>query len=104
MKRAGLKEKLTFLVNRYDSVNAISVSDVASILNTENEDNLNFDFKIPNDYNTLGHCWNYCELATNTHPKSIFVKKLEKILLTRDFFEEEIVYTKKSHSLLKFWK
>ncbi len=104
MKRAGLKDKLTFLVNRYDSVNAISVSDVASILNTENEDNLNFDFKIPNDYNTLGHCWNYCELATNTHPKSIFVKKLEQILKLRDFFEEEIVHTKKSRSLLSFWK
>ena len=102
MKRAGLKDKLTFLVNRYDSVNAISVSDVTSILNTANEDHLNLDFKIPNDYKTLGHCWNYCELASNSHPKSTFIKKLEKILLTKEFFEEEIVKSKKSTSWLSF--
>ena len=103
MRRAGLKEKLTFLVNRYDSANAISVSDVTAILNTANEDNLNFDFKIPNDYATLGHCWNYCELATDTHPKSIFVKKLEKILLDRGFFKEDISESKSSSSWFKFW-
>lgn len=88
MKRAGLKEKLSFLVNRYDSINAISVSDVTSILNTTKEDNLNFDFKIPNDYAVLGHCWNYCELATNTFPKSVFVKILEDILHTKGFLKE----------------
>ncbi len=105
MKRAGLKDKLTFLVNRYDSVNAISVSDVTSILNTANEDHLNFDFKIPNDYTTLGHCWNYCELASSTHPKSIFVKKLEKILLDREFFKDikKVEHTKRP-SLLNFLK
>ncbi len=104
MRRAGLKDKLTFLINRYDSQNAISVSDVTSILNTANEDNLKFDLKIPNDYATLGHCWNYCELATNTHPKSIFVKKLEHILQDRGFFKEEIVNEKKSRSLFSLFK
>lgn len=104
MRRAGLKEKLTFLVNRYNSANAISVSDVTSILNTANDDNLKFDLKIPNDYATLGHCWNYCELATNTHPKSIFVKKLEEILKDRDLFKEELSDEKKTKSWLSFFK
>jgi cellulose biosynthesis protein BcsQ len=104
MRRAGLKDKLTFLVNRYNSENAISVSDVTSILNTANEDNLKFDLKIPNDYVTLGHCWNYCELASNTHPKSTFVKKLEEILQDRDFFKEEVVHESSSKSWLSFFK
>ncbi len=104
MRRAGLKEKLTFLVNRYDSANAISVADVSSILNTTNEDNLNFDFKIPNDYATLGHCWNYCELATETYPKSIFVKKLEEILLDRNFFKEDIQLNNNKSSWFNFFK
>lgn len=104
MKRAGLKDKLTFLVNRYDSQNAISVSDVTSILNTANEDHLNFDFKIPNDYGTLGHCWNYCEIAAVTHAKSPFIKKLEKILLDRKFFEEDGKKEKSSSSLFKIFK
>ena len=103
MRRAGLKDKLTFLVNRYNSENAISVSDVTSILNTANEDNLKFDLKIPNDYATLGHCWNYCELASNTHKKSIFVKKLEEILSERGFFKEEVT-EKSSHSWLSYFK
>lgn len=102
MKRAGLKEKLTFLVNRYDSVNAISVSDVTSILNTTKEDNLNFDFKIPNDYTVLGYCWNYCELASNTHPKSVFINKLEKILRSRGLIKEEIEIKKESKTWLSF--
>ena len=104
MKRAGLKDKLTFLVNRYDSENAISVSDVTAILNTANEDNLNFDFKIPNDYKTLGHCWNYCELASNTHKESTFIKKLKDILLSRDLIEQIVEKKKKSKSLFKFWR
>jgi len=104
MKRAGTKDKLTFLVNRYDSENAISVSDVTAILNTANEDNLNFDFKIPNDYKTLGHCWNYCELASNTHKESTFIKKLKDILLSRDLIEQTVEKKKKSKSLFKFWR
>jgi cellulose biosynthesis protein BcsQ len=101
MKRAGLKDKLTFLVNRYDSVNAISVSDVTSILNTANEDHLNFDYKIPNDYKTLGHCWSYCELVSLTNNDSIFVKKLEKILSDKNFLNSSSL-TKKSRSWLPF--
>ena len=102
MKRAGLKDKLTFLVNRYDSVNAISVSDVTSILNTANEDHLSFEFKIPNDYTTLGYCWNYCELATQTFPKSLFVHELEKILVSKGFIKERLEEKKKATSWLPF--
>ena len=83
IKRAGLKDKVSFMVNRYDSENAISVSDVTSILNTTGED---YMIRIPNDYHTLGYCWNYCELATNTHPKSLFVEKLEEILTSKNYF------------------
>ena len=102
MKRAGLKDKVSFLVNRYDSVNAISVSDVTSILNTANEDHLNFEFKIPNDYITLGHCWNYCELATQTFPKSPFVLKLKEILTDKGFLKINEKKEKKTISWLSF--
>jgi len=104
MKRAGLKDKLTFIVNRYDSVNAISVADVASILNTANEDHLNFDFKIPNDYQTLGHCWNYCELVSNSDPKSNFVKRLESILSKQHLIhnDEELEDVEQKKSFFSF--
>ena len=104
MKRAGLKDKISFLVNRYDSVNAISVSDVTSILNTANEDHLNFEFKIPNDYNTLGHCWNYCELVTQTFPKSPFVLKLKEILTNKGFFQNQEKKEINNTSWLSFLK
>ena len=106
IKRAGLKDKVSFMVNRYDSVNAISVSDVTSILNTSGDD---YMIKLPNDYVTLGHCWNYCELATDSHPNSPFVEKLEDILKKKNFFNEERREArrsgeKKSDSLFSFFK
>lgn len=88
MKRAGLKDKLTFLVNRYDdAINSISISDVESILNTSVDDKVNFDFKIPHDYKTMGHCWNYCELASQTNPKSKFIEQLDRIMISKEFYE-----------------
>ncbi len=104
MKRAGLKDKLSFIVNRYDSANAISVADVTSILNTANEDHLNFNLKLPNDYAVLGHCWNYCELATNTDPNSIYVKSLENILIEKRLYNKDIKEKKKTVSWIPFLK
>ena len=104
MKRAGLKDKLTFVANRYDSVNAISVSDITSMLHTANEDFLNFDFKLPNDYTKLGHCWNYCELVTNLYPDSVFSKKLVDILSEKNFFINNEKEDKNSKSWLSFLK
>jgi len=90
MKRAGLKDKISFLVNRYDSQNAISVNDVTSILNMNSEDKIQFDsFKIPNDYKVLGKCWNYCELASKDYPDSLFIKKLNSILEEKNFYKLE---------------
>ncbi len=89
MKRAGLKEKISFIVNRYDSQNAISVSDVTSILNMNSVDKIQFDdFKIPNDYKSLGKCWNYCELASQKAKDSLFIKKLDSILETKNFYNK----------------
>lgn len=88
MKRAGLKDKISFIVNRYDSENAISVNDVSSILNMNSENEIKFDeYKIPNDYQTLGKCWNLCELASTKNEDSIFVKKLNTILIKKDFYK-----------------
>lgn len=90
MKRAGLKDKISFIVNRYDSKNAISVTDVTSILNMTSEDKMQFEsFKIPNDYNVLGKCWNYCELASKNYPDSLFIKKLDSILQEKNFYTIE---------------
>ncbi len=103
IKRAGLKDKLLFMVNRFDSQNALSVTDVQSILNTSKDDDLNFELKIPNDYENLGKCWNYCELATKSAKDSIFVKKLEEILVKRNLIiknENE----KKERSIFSFFK
>ena len=103
MKRAGLKDKISFLVNRYDSQNAISVNDVTSILNMNSEDKIQFDsFKIPNDYSVLGKCWNYCELASSKYPESLFIKKLNSILEEKDFykFENKKVKSKSFFSFL----
>ncbi|MCK5110291.1 MAG: AAA family ATPase [Arcobacteraceae bacterium] len=104
MKRAGLKDKLSFIVSRYDSANAISVADVTSILNTANEDHLNFNFKLPNEYSILGHSWNYCELVTDTHPKSTYVQTLESILIAKKLYKKEIKKETKSISWLSFLK
>lgn len=90
MKRAGLKDKISFIVNRYDSQNAISVTDVTSILNMNSEDKMQFEsFKIPNDYNVLGKCWNYCELASKNYPNSLFIKKLDSILQEKNFYKKD---------------
>lgn len=104
MKRAGLKDKLTFIVNRYDdSINSISISDVESILNTSVDDKVDFDFKIPHDYKTMGHCWNYCELASQNYSKSSFVEQLERILLSKEFYEKNKTKTSED-SKFSFFK
>lgn len=104
MKRAGLKEKVSFIVNRYDSQNAISVSDVTSILNMREEEKIHFDeLKIPNDYQTLGRCWNYCELAAEVEPNSLFVNKLDSILENRGFYKGEDKAQKKKTGLFSFF-
>ena len=41
MKRAGLKDKVSFIANRFDSQNSISVTDVTSILNMNNDEKSN---------------------------------------------------------------
>lgn len=87
LKRAGLKDKISFIVNRYNSKNAISVSDVTSILNMTNEDKADFEsFKIPNDYTILGKCWNYCELVSQSNKECTFIKKVSSILEDKEFY------------------
>jgi hypothetical protein len=104
IKRAGLKDKISFIVNRYDSQNAISVTDVTSILNMNNEDKIQFEsFKIPNDYNVLGKCWNYCELASKNHPNSLFIKKLDSILQEKKFYEKEQIKEPKKNFFSQFF-
>lgn len=104
IKRAGLKDKLLFMINRFDSKNALSVNDVEAILNTSKEERLNFDLKIPNDYENLGRCWNYCELVTKSFPESIFVKKLEEILQTLGLVKDNKVLNETKKSLFSFFK
>lgn len=105
MKRAGLKDKVSFLVNRYDSQNAISVNDVTSILNMRESEKIHFDdLKIPNDYQTLGKCWNYCELASEIEPNSNFIKTLDSILDNRGFYKKEGNIEEKKSSFFSFFK
>ncbi len=102
MKRAGLKEKVTFIVNRVNSLNEISSSDFDSIMNTSSkEDKINY-LKIPNDYQTLGKCWNYCELASSISSDSIFVTNLESILRDKEYIGDTVQKIKKQKSLFGF--
>ncbi len=88
MKRAGLKDKVSFVVNRVNSLNEISSSDFDSIINTSSKEEKLMYLKIPNDYITLGKCWNYCELASEVSKDSVFVKTLEEILLEKEYIGE----------------
>lgn len=89
LKRAGLKDKLSFILNRYDSKNAISLNDVISILNMTSEDKEDFDsFKLPNDYSELGKCWNYCELVSQHNKDCLFINKLDAILEHKEFYKK----------------
>jgi len=104
LKRAGLKDKTSFVINRFDSKNAISISDATSILNMNDDEKKLFnEMKIPNDYEDLGSCWNYCKLASEHAKNSIFVKKLDSILENKGFYKKEKKSETKS-SLFSFFK
>ncbi len=102
MKRAGLKDKVSFIVNRVNSLNEISASDFDSIMNTSSKDEKIKYLKIPNDYATLGRCWNYCELASQVSKDSMFVKTLEEILYEKDYIGERIEKAKAQKSIFSF--
>lgn len=103
MKRAGLKDKVSFIVNRVNSLNEISASDFDSIMNTSAKDEKLMYLKIPNDYATLGKCWNYCELATQVSKDSIFVKTMEEILIEKEYIEEKSQKESKKANLFSFF-
>ncbi|WP_072679779.1 AAA family ATPase [Arcobacter sp. LA11] len=102
MKRAGLKDKVSFIVNRVNSLNEISASDFDSIMNTSSKEEKLMYLKIPNDYATLGKCWNYCELASEVSKDSIFVKTLEEILLEKEYISNIVEKKKNKKALFSF--
>ena len=103
LKRAGLKDKISFIPNRYDSQNALSINDVSSILNIKNDEKEHFDqYKIPNDYKNLGELWNFCELVTDKNMKSPFVDKLDHILEKNELYTKD--HKKESKGLFSFLK
>lgn len=102
VKRAGLKEKLSFIVNRFDSECALSTSDALSILNMSDEDKFQFQYNISNNFAEIGKCWNNCELVSEVYPNNIFTKELLTILKEKELLapEDEIVPTKSIFSFL----
>ena len=104
MKRAGLKEKVNFIVNRVNSLNEISMDDFESVMNTSSNDERLIYQKIPNDYGTLGQCWNYCELASNVNKDSVFVAQLRALLIDKGFIQETINTQQKNKSLFSIFK
>lgn len=102
MKRAGLKDKVSFIVNRVNSLNEISSSDFDSIMNTSAKDEKLVYLKIPNDYETLGKCWNYCELANQISSTSPFVKTIEEIISQKELIGEVVEKPKAKKSLFSF--
>lgn len=102
MKRAGLKDKVTFVVNRVNSLNEISSSDFDSIMNTSAKDDKLMYMKIPNDYATLGKCWNYCELASQVSKDSVFVNTLEEMLKEKEYIGQASIKSKQKKKLFSF--
>ena len=103
MKRAGLKEKISFIVNRFDAKSALSLNDVISILNITEDDKMIFKYKISNDYLTLGKCWNQCELASNTDEKSLFVEEITDFLFDKHIIKN-IDQKKKKKNFFSFFR
>lgn len=84
MKRAGLKDKISFILNRYDAKSSLSLHDVISILNMSEDDKMFFNYKISNDYETLGKCWEQCELVSNVEEKAPFVREVTEFLIDKN--------------------
>ena len=95
IKRAGFKEKTSFLVNKFDEESSLNLNDIISILNTTEEDKIMFSHKIPNDPMLLEKYWDQCELISNIDKNSPFVRELidflidKKILKVLDKKEEK---------------
>lgn len=102
VKRAGLKDKLSFIVNRFDSECALSINDALSILNMSEEDKFHFQYNISNNFSEIGKCWNNCELVSEVYPNNIFTKELMVILKEKELLkpEDEIIQSK---SLFSFF-
>lgn len=103
MKRAGLKEKISFIVNRFDAQNSLSLNDVISILNITEDDKMIFNYKISNDYATLGKSWNQCELISNIDEKSLFVEEITNFLVDEDILKDKGL-KKETKSFFSFFR
>ncbi|MEA1914805.1 MAG: hypothetical protein U9N30_05765 [Campylobacterota bacterium] len=103
MKRAGLKEKVSFIVNRVNSLNEISHDDFDSIMNSASTDDKLVYKKIPNDYETLGQCWNYCELASKVSKDSVFAKEIKALLIEKEFIQESKILKKTKKGFFGFF-
>ncbi len=101
LKRAGLKDKINFIMNRIDSLNEISLSDFKAIMNISKDDEAEH-YRIPNDYKTLGKCWNYCELASQIAKTSIFIKELNNILIDKRYIKKTIEVKNNKKGFLSF--
>ena len=103
MKRAGLKEKISFIVNRFDAKNSLSLNDVISILNITEDDKMIFNYKISNDYATLGKYWNQCELVCDVDENSLFVQEIINFLVDKKILEDKNL-KKEKKSLFSFFR
>ena len=59
-------------------------------------------YRIPNDYKTLGKCWNYCELASQIAKTSIFIKELNNILIDKRYIKKTIEVKNNKKGFLSF--
>jgi len=103
MKRAGLKEKISFIVNRFDAKSSLSLNDVISILNITEDDKMIFNYKLSNDYLTLGKYWNQCELVSNVDEHSVFVKEITNFLMDKEIIEKRAIQKEKK-GLFSFFR
>lgn len=104
MKRAGLKEKISFIVNRFDARSSLALNDVISILNiTDDDDKMIFNYKISNDYLSLGKYWNQCELVSNMDENSIFVEEITNFLFDKHIIKN-LGFKKEKKSIFSFFR
>lgn len=88
VKRAGLKEKMSYIINKYDEKNSLKMSDALTILSMNEKEKIEFKFKISNNTKILDEYWNNCELISDVCPNCLFNTELKEFLLSKKLIDK----------------
>lgn len=92
LKRAGMVNKVSFLVNNYNEDFCLSEGDSTSILNSPDIEDLKY--KISYDCENIKSIYNSCKLVTEVAPDLQFVKELKEYLVYKKYIEKTEIIKK----------